>query len=356
MSSFTENHIKQLSSCIPINTFVKEAFDRLVNVAEFQQCNQNQIIFNIGDNDIYSLFLLDGEIELLSKDGKQSFISADNKQSLHAIAGLKPRLFSALAATDNVLIAKIPTDTLDKLLIWDQSSSNSNSSNVEVSDISVNFGEEDDSEWKLAMLQTDIFMTLPAANIMSLFDKMETIDAIKGDKIISQGDSADYYYMIKEGYCQVSRISQNNMEAIIINELAPMDCFGEEAIVSGNPRNASVIMKTDGKLVRLAKEQFHSLLEEPLLKWVDLPQTKLYIQEGAIPIDVRTEDEFANSGINNTTNIPLYLLRLKMQNLDKNSRYVLFCDTGSRSSAAAFLMAQAGFKQVYILRNGIHSV
>ncbi|MFK5895046.1 MAG: cyclic nucleotide-binding domain-containing protein [Pseudomonadota bacterium] len=349
MTSIADKYNKRLQLCIPINSFDKEVFDRLKSAIEFQQYKEKQEIFSIGDDDIYSLFLLDGEIELFSKDGKQTHISIDNKQSLHAIAALKPRLFDAHATTDNVLIAKIPTETLNKLLIWDQGSSS-----VEVSDISISFNESD-NEWKMSMLQTEIFLTLPAANIMSLFDKMETIDVIIGEEIITQGDPADYYYMIKEGFCQVSRTFQNNTEAIILNELGPTDCFGEEAIVSGDLRNASIIMTSDGKLVRLAKEQFHSLLEEPLLKWVDNQQTKQLIQDGAIPIDVRTEDEFANSGINNTTNIPLYLLRLKIQNLDKNSNYVLFCDTGSRSSAAAFLMAQAGFKNVFILKNGLHS-
>jgi len=90
------------------------------------------------------------------------------------------------------------------------------------------------------------------------------------------------------------------------------------------------------------------------MEWVDNQQAKQLTLDGAVPIDVRMEDEFANSGIANTVNIPLYLLRLKMKNMDKKAKFILFCDTGARSSAAAFLMAKEGFKNVYILKDGFH--
>lgn len=354
MTLATDKYISQLHHCIPMSSMVKEAFERLKTETQFVIYKKDQRIFSIGDNDEDSLFLLEGEIKLVSSDGKHSKISTNNKQSLYALAALKPRLFSA-RATEGTLIAKIKTKILDKLLIWEHSTYNTNSSSVEVNDLPLGFDENDsDRDWKMSMLQTQIFLTLPAANIITLFDKMENIEVKKDQQIINQGDQGDYYYMIKKGHCQISRTFQDNQEAIILEELGPTDCFGEEALVSGEPRNASVIMKSDGILVRLAKEDFHSMLEEPILEWVEKKQAEQLTQDGAIPIDVRMEDEYANSGIANTINIPLYLLRLKMKNLDKKTTYILFCDTGSRSSAAAFLMAQAGFKNVVILKDGLH--
>jgi len=354
MSLTADKYISQLHHCIPISSMVKEAFERLKTETEFIVYKKDQKIFSIGDKDEDSLFLLEGEIKLISKDGKHSKISTDNTQSLYALAALKPRLFTA-HATKGTLIAKVKTKILDKLLIWEQSAYNSPNSSVEVNDLPIGFDENDsDREWKMAMLQTQIFLTLPAANIITLFDKMENFEARKGQQIIKQDEPGDYYYMIKDGSCQVNRTFQDNKEAIVLGELGPTDCFGEEALVSGEPRNASVIMKTDGILVRLAKEDFHLMLEEPLLEWVDNQQAKQLTLDGAVPIDVRMEDEFANSGIANTVNIPLYLLRLKMKNMDKKAKFILFCDTGARSSAAAFLMAKEGFKNVYILKDGFH--
>ncbi|MFK5890420.1 MAG: cyclic nucleotide-binding domain-containing protein [Flavobacteriaceae bacterium] len=354
MSITADKYLSQLRHCIPVNSIVKEAYDRLKSEITITEYNNDQTIFEIGDEDSDSLFLLEGEIELFSKDGKQTTLSTEHKQSLYALAALKPRLFTA-KANNKVFIARLNTKILDKLLIWEQSAAKNIDKGVEVNDIFFSFDENDsDIEWKMAMLQTQIFLTLPAANIMSLFDNMEAINVNKGQRVIQQGDPGDYYYIIKSGNCIVSRSFQHNKDPIILNKLGPTDCFGEEALVSGDPRNASITMKTDGILLRLAKDKFHSMLEEPLLHWVDSQQAKQLIKDGALPIDVRMEDEFAHSGITNTTNIPLYLLRLKIKNMDKSRRYVLFCDTGARSSAAAFLMTQAGFKKASILKGGLH--
>ncbi|QKQ25874.1 cyclic nucleotide-binding domain-containing protein [Candidatus Reidiella endopervernicosa] len=44
--------------------------------------------------------------------------------------------------------------------------------------------------------------------------------------------------------------------------------FGEEALISDNPRNANVVMVTDGTLLRLNKQNFVELLKEPMLNWL----------------------------------------------------------------------------------------
>ncbi len=353
MTNTIDNYFSQFCHCVPIKSVIKEAYERLKTETSFTQYEEGENIFSIGDNDPNSLFLLEGEIELLSNDGKKSILSAKQEQSLFALSSLKPRLFNA-HALDHVLIAKINTKILDKLLIWEQSATETEHAAVEVDDISFCF-DASDMEWKMAMLQTQLFLTLPAANITFLFDCMEVMEVKKDQQIITIGEPGDYYYIIKSGDCIVTRSFEGNTDEIIINELEAGDCFGEEALVSGKPRNANVIMRTDGTLMRLSQETFHSMLEEPLLNWVEKDQVKKLIQEGAIPIDVRTEDEFKHSGIKNTLNIPLYLLRVQIKVMDKKEHYILFCDNGSRSSAAAFIMTQKGFKNVSILTGGLDS-
>ena len=139
--------------------------------------------------------------------------------------------------------------------------------------------------------------------LATLFDKMESINVKKDQQIITQGEPGDYYYMIKVGSCEVHRKFQDNKDAIVLDKMGPTDCFGEEALVSGEPRNASVVMTSDGILVRLAKEDFHSMLEEPILEWVNKHQAEKLTKDGAIPVDVRMEDEFAHSGVKNTINL-----------------------------------------------------
>lgn len=70
-------------------------------------------------------------------------------------------------------------------------------------------------------------------------------------------------------------------------------------------------------------------------------------------IDVRTEAEYAQAKIEGSTHIPLHMLPLKMQELQKNDPIVFYCRSGARSAqACAWLMSQ-GVNNVYNLAGGI---
>ncbi|HUI62696.1 MAG TPA: rhodanese-like domain-containing protein, partial [Steroidobacteraceae bacterium] len=56
--------------------------------------------------------------------------------------------------------------------------------------------------------------------------------------------------------------------------------------------------------------------------------------------------------IEDAINIPLYFIRLKLSALDRNIPYVVYCDTGRRSSAAAFILVERGF-DAYVLTGGL---
>jgi rhodanese-related sulfurtransferase len=67
---------------------------------------------------------------------------------------------------------------------------------------------------------------------------------------------------------------------------------------------------------------------------------------------VRLPSEHQTLAIEGALNIPLYLIRLKLSTLDPAVPYVVYCDTGRRSSAAAYLMVERGF-DAYVLTGGI---
>ena len=52
--------------------------------------------------------------------------------------------------------------------------------------------------------------------------------------------------------------------------------------------------------------------------------------------------------IEGAVNVPLYLIRLKLSTLDRNTPYVAYWDTGRRSSAAAYILVERGF-DAYVL-------
>lgn len=72
-------------------------------------------------------------------------------------------------------------------------------------------------------------------------------------------------------------------------------------------------------------------------------------------VDVRTEREFNAGHIPNALNINFFSRSffIEMDKLDKAEPLYLYCRGGSRSSKAAYKLAQRGFKDIYDLQGGI---
>ncbi len=115
-------------------------------------------------------------------------------------------------------------------------------------------------------------------------------------------------------------------------------------------------MLTDGVLMRLGKSDFRELMTEPLQRWVTASEAEaMVITKGAVWLDVRLPSEYQNLAVDGAINVPLYFIRLKLSTLDKNKPYIVYCDTGRRSSAAAFILVERGF-DAYVLKGGLSSM
>ena len=75
------------------------------------------------------------------------------------------------------------------------------------------------------------------------------------------------------------------------------------------------------------------------------------IREGAVVIDVRSEDEYQNSHIDTAVNIPLNEISGKISAVagDKNKVILLHCRSGSRSFIAKRILKRMNYRNVYNL-------
>ena len=204
--------------------------------------------------------------------------------------------------------------------------------------------------FSLSNLRHGVFARLPAARIEGMFARFERIGAKRGDVVIREGEEGDYYYVIEAGRCQVERMVGGVRVALA--ELKSGDAFGEEALASDARRNATVTMATDGKLLRLGKQDFRDNLGEPLLQRVSYAEGLERVQRGAGWLDVRYPSEYRYDRLPGALNVPLNEVRNSFAVLDAGREYIVYCQSGRRSSAAAFLFAQRGF-QVCLLEGGL---
>ena len=326
-----------LKSFVPPSALNAENFQELAGKTVVEDVAAGKTIFKPGDNDRKTVYLIEGELEIGADGGAVTSLKSGTDLAKHPVANHQPRKHQVVAKTDSK-ITRIDSDLLDILLTWDQLSG------IEVDEISVvedEDAEDDGGDWMTRILQSKAFLQVPPANIQAMFMRIQEVPVKTGETIIKQGDDGDYYYIVKTGKCKVTRPSKTGSE-LILATLGDGDAFGEEALLSEAKRNANIIMTTDGTLMRLSKEDFNELLKEPMLSWVTNEEADKLVAEGAVWIDVRLDSEFKNNGIEGSTNIPLFMLRMKADSLDASKQYILYCDTGRRSSAGAFLLSERG--------------
>jgi rhodanese-related sulfurtransferase len=307
----------------------------------------DRILFRAGDTDRRTIWLVSGMLELREGDRTVAMLRGGTPETRDPLSPTLPRKFTA-RAVDPIQYLSIESDLLDTLITWDQTGI------YEVGDITTPFKNGEEFDWMTTLLQTNAFQRIPPANIQAIFMRMQRVPFRAGEVVIQQGAEGDCYYAIVSGKCSVTRETPLNAKGIPLAELGVGDSFGEEALISESKRNATVRMLSDGALVRLNKQDFLELIKEPFLQWVEYAEARKIIERGGRWLDVRMPSEFHNMAFDGASNIPLCFIRVKIAVLDTAIPYVVYCDTGRRSSAAAFVLSERGF-DVYVLRGGIAS-
>lgn len=293
-----------------------------------------------------AMYVLRGDLGLRYRDGRRKIIRGGTEAARQPVEHDPAALLDALALRD-LQILRIDLDLLDIMMTWDQlagyeSGEQSQQDNEWMKDTKVFSADK---------LQSGVFSRLPPANINEIFRRMQHIPVKAGQIIITQGAEGDYYYFIESGAASVTRLGNPGEPPDLLATLKEGDVFGEEALVSDNKRNATITMQTDGVLLRLGKKDFVELLKEPLLKQVSMTEAQARVASGAVWLDVRFPSEYHYDHLPGAINVPLNQVRVLLEKLDKEKEYIAYCQTGRRSAAAAFILAQHGLN-VWLLRGG----
>lgn len=89
-------------------------------------------------------------------------------------------------------------------------------------------------------------------------------------------------------------------------------------------------------------------------KNINVADLKIMLKQSSLRlVDVRTDAEMARGRIPQGEPLPLHLLPMRLQELDKTRPTVFYCQMGGRSAQAAAFAAANGFADVYNLQGGI---
>ena len=334
-----------VNALVPLGALSPQSRAQLLNQSEVLHFKSGAFVFNEGDNDPYTFFLLEGQLELISRGQTIQRLAGGRADAVYALAQLQPRKMSA-RAEDEVAILRVERHLLEKLTAVDVTEGNSEFQVAEID-------SDETDDWMTRMLQSKLFENLPAANIHRIFSQLEPFDAGAGEVIVRQGEPGDFYYVIVNGRAEITRAAATGAPDYRLALIGPGDAFGEEALVGGGPRNASVKMLSDGALVRLGASDFADLIRKPLLSAVTLAEGQtIETARNAVWLDVRFPEQFQLNALPRSVNHPLNTLRMHSARLAPESTYIIYCDDGSRSAVAAFLLAERGFN-VHFLEGGL---
>ncbi len=105
---------------------------------------------------------------------------------------------------------------------------------------------------------TYFFQALKMHELDELIGGLRMIRVQKGYEIIRQGDPGDAFYLIATG--KVSVHVKKGFHSSKVAELLPDDFFGEMALISNDPRSATVVAEDVTELFILQRADFDRIL------------------------------------------------------------------------------------------------
>ena len=101
----------------------------------------------------------------------------------------------------------------------------------------------------------DVFKNLTPIELTHVAEKVAKRQFVAGDVIIRQGEAGEDFYLISDGTVEVMR------EGHDVARLGAGDFFGEGALITGEPRNATVLANDNLETYVLGKTEFRAAIE-----------------------------------------------------------------------------------------------
>jgi len=340
--------IEQLQNLGPFAHLSAEELAGLLEAAQVATALPGDMLIAEGDRDRDYLVLLEGELEVsrtwIEPGGQQEvklgYIKPGQGVGEISLLGSPPR-GASVRATRPSRFVRLDADRMDELLAWSQQFAHALKSDAEL------------RSRMNAVRQTKSLRALPFHIFQGIFERMQPLAVQGGEVIVSQGEKGDRYFLIDEGQAEVWRTDPITNETVCVAALGPGGVFGEEALLLGGFRNATVRMTTPGKLLALDKRDFDELIKvDPIAEIGAEDALRLTRAGDALWLDCRYGIEYEGSHIPGARLSPLDKIREESATLDRTRTYVVYCRSGRRSVCAAYLLRERGINALS-LRGGI---
>ncbi len=345
--------VEELTRFTPFDALSEDYLGQVMDHAEVITIRKGTLIFKRGKDVEHRYYLMAGAVDLVDNDWRVEHVSEEQDRCSLPLTETSPTQVSAVAKADSKLL-KVEAEFLDIAMAWCESGhlldddveptsfqTHMPAQNLAYQKIEM---EEEAGDWMSSLLQSPLFTKVPPAHIQQLFGRFEAEEVPAGQVVVKEGLPGEFFYVIESGEVKI-----HSQSGTVDVTLGAGYYFGEEALVGETTRNATVTMMTDGVLMKLGKEDFRTLLKEPILKHVTIESIQqLDITSEVQLIDVRLPMEFRHHHVPECRNVPLGALRKRFDEFTNEQTYVVTDDGGRRSEVAVHLLNQAGFSAMLL--------
>ncbi|WP_101674867.1 cyclic nucleotide-binding domain-containing protein [Alloalcanivorax mobilis] len=325
--------ITRLAAFIPFDGLSPSHLDALADQIQVHRLPAGRMVFKRGDVDRVAWFLIEGTLDLVDAGFSVRPFAADDDENYLAVDNYPRHTVNAITREACVLYS-LDRDKLDLLMAWAGASDLLPESKP----------GDDDRDWMDALLGSGLFARVAPARLHELFMRFTPLAVELGQEVVREGDAGDTFYVIKRGHAMVTRGRET------LAGLGPGRFFGEDALISDQPRNATVTMTSDGDLMTLDKARFQAIVQASVVRRISEQELQRQVLDGESPcqlIDVRLAMEARHDRIPGARHIPLAELRQQALKLAPEFTYIL-CAEGRRSELGAYLLSEAGLN-AYVL-------
>ena len=119
-----------------------------------------------------------------------------------------------------------------------------------------------DTDRIASLKNTEIFRELPDEELARLSSRLQERTYPPNTAIVREGAPGNAMFIITGGKVEIRKRDPNTDFDVTIATLGGGACFGEMALISGNPRSATVVTAASTKVLVLSKDDFDVLLGE----------------------------------------------------------------------------------------------
>ena len=313
-----ENQLRQMT---PFATMSDDRSRAVIDQGRFMQISEGHLLFKRSTDNVTSHFLLSGQLSLVNDAFENTPFTPENGMRQGMVDESEIHIVSAVAVGECVIF-EIERDKLEQ------------------------FKEDDKKSWMENLLSTPLFEFVPPSNIQALFKRFEPIAVGANQTIITQGDEGDYFYVIKTGRVAIDPTTSEEVKRVA--EMGAGSGFGQDALISDAPRNATVTTLESCELMRLSEGDFSELLMTPVIEYVTFEEVEAVKSMQSKPpvfVDVRSNLEVQPLAVSDPVKrIPLPMLRDEMKALESDPIYFVIGPKRPKiAELAAYLLNEAGF-------------